>query len=124
MTMTARSWRQLSIWILRAHIVAWVANFVFLAFLVLALDFDFFMLIGTGYFPKMLLLEAGIVFLVGGGIAFSSSIFAGKVREHVLHSEEKWSIEKLIKGEKRADLYILAGIFFFVESIAVSFVFV
>ena len=85
---------------------------------------DFFMLIGTGYFPKMLLLEAGIVFLVGGGIAFSSSIFAGKVREHVLHSEEKWSIEKLIKGEKRADLYILAGIFFFVESIAVSFVFV
>ncbi len=122
MTMMARSWRQLSIWILKAHIVVWAIDFVFLAFLVLLLNFDFFVLMGTGYFSKMLLLEAGVVFLVGGAIAMSSSIFAGKVREHVLHSEEKWSVEKLRKGEKRADLFILAGILFFVESFLVALV--
>ncbi len=72
------------------------------------------------FFPLLLLLEAGVVFLIGGAIALSGSIFPSKIREHVLRSDEKWSKEKLEKGEAKANLYILTGIFLFLESVILA----
>jgi hypothetical protein len=117
----SKNWRQPLIWILKANVIALVVDLVFLALLVVLMNLDVFVLIRDGYFPKMLLLEAGIVFLIGGVVAMSSSIFPSKVREHFLHSEEKWSIEKLRKGEKKANLYILTGILLFTESVVASY---
>jgi hypothetical protein len=117
----SRHLRQPLTWILKANLIALVIDFIFLAFLALVFNFDAVVLVRASYFPKMLLLEAGVVFLVGGAIAFSSSIFGDKVKELVFRSEEKWSMEKLKKGEKRANLYILVGILLFLESILTSF---
>jgi hypothetical protein len=117
------NWRKPLIWILKVDVIVFAADFAFLALLVALMGLDIFVLIRTGYFPKMLLLEAGIAFLVGGGIAMASSIFPSKVKEHFLHSEEdgeEWSIEKLRRGEKKANLYILTGVLLFIESLIAS----
>jgi hypothetical protein len=78
-------------------------------------------LASSGYFSKITLLETGIAFLIGGAIAFSGSIFPSKAKEHVLKSDEKWSIERLRESEKRANKYIFLAVFLFVESIIISF---
>ncbi|MEM3673607.1 MAG: hypothetical protein QW468_05250 [Candidatus Bathyarchaeia archaeon] len=116
-----KNWRQPLIWILKANVIAVTVDIVFLALLVALMNLDVLALIRDGYFPKMLLLEAGIVFLIGGAIAMSASIFPSKVREHFLHSREEWSMEKLRKGEKKANLYILTGIILFIECIITSY---
>jgi len=69
----------------------------------------------------MLLLDCGIIFLAGGLIAMSYSIFPSKIREYVFHYDEKWSEEKQKKSERKANLYILTGIILFLESFASAF---
>jgi len=81
-----------------------------------------FTLMEDGFFSLILLLDSGIIFLIGGIVAMSSSIFPSKVREHVLHSDEKWSQEKHKKSEQKANLYILTGIFLFLESLVSGFI--
>jgi len=73
-----------------------------------------------GYFPAMLLVEAAVVFIIGGLIPLSSTIFFSRVRKHFLHSDEEWSADKHKESEERANYLILTGIFLFVESLAVS----
>ena len=70
----------------------------------------------------LLLLESALVFLTGGAVAMSTSIFPTKIREHFFRSKEKWSAEKHKKSEARANLYILVGIFLFMESLGLAFV--
>jgi hypothetical protein len=43
-----------------------------------------------------------------------------KTREVVLKSDEKWSLEKLRKSEKRANKYIVLAVILLVESILIS----
>jgi hypothetical protein len=71
----------------------------------------------TDFLSLLLLLEAGAVFLIGGAVAMSSTIFTSKIREYFLHSGEKWSKEKLKKSEAKANLYIFTGVFLFLESL-------
>lgn len=73
------------------------------------------------FFAVLLLLESAVVFLAGGAVAMSTSIFPSKIREHFLHSKETWSAEKHRKSEARANLYILVGIFLFSESVGLTF---
>jgi hypothetical protein len=118
--MSRPSWQTQSIWILQRNLIVWAANGVLFMILVLC-GSSLTNLAFSGYFSKITLLETGIAFIVGGAIAFSGSIFPSKAKEYVLNSDEKWSIEKLRKSEKRANKYIFLAVIFFIESIAISF---
>lgn len=114
-----RNWRQPLIWLLKANIAVWIIDLVVLAFLEI-LGYDWLLLIAKGYFPTILLLETGVALLIGGAMAFSSSAFSSKAKRLILHSEEKWSIDKLRQSEKRANAYIILGILLFLQSIILS----
>ncbi len=104
-------------WEIKLNIVIWAVNF--LTF-VLLIFFDRNVSFLTAYFSKVLLLETGIAFLVGGILAFSSSALHSKTREQVLKTEEHWSIDTLKIGEKKANKYLLLAIILFIQSIIVS----
>ncbi len=70
----------------------------------------------------ILLLDAGIIFLVGGLIPLFSSIFPSKVREHVFHYNEEWSQEKHRNSQVKANVYIILGALLLVESLVAGFI--
>ena len=117
--MTSFEVRSLLKWTIELNIIIWVANFLIFAMLVLAVH-DAVLL--QAYFTKALFLETGIAFLVGGLIAFSSSVLPSKAREIVSKSEEHWSIDILKAGEKRANKYLLLAIILFIQSIIISII--
>ena len=112
------NWKQQATWILKANLVALTINFLILFLLSLFLQVDMIALVRGGFFPTILLLDSGFLFLAGGLIAMAPTIFPSKIREYIFHSHEEWSQERHRKGEKRANLYILAGIVLFLESLA------
>jgi NADH:ubiquinone oxidoreductase subunit 5 (subunit L)/multisubunit Na+/H+ antiporter MnhA subunit len=111
------NWRQGFSWILRVNLIFLAIDALLLPLLALFSKTDIFTISLSGYFSTMLLLNSGILFFAGGIIAFSSSIFPTKVRELLFHKEEQWSQDKHRKSEEKANLYILAGILLFVESL-------
>ena len=111
-------WKRQITWILKANLVVLTLDFLILFLLSLFLDADMITLVRGGFFPTVLLLDSGLLLLAGGLIAMAHSIFPSKIREYVFHSTEDWSQEKHKEGEKRANLYILAGIVLFLESLA------
>ena len=112
--------RMWMIWILRGNLVVWSVN-VLLFVILVSLGSVLSGLVSSGYFSKMTLLETGICFLVGGAIAFSGSVSSSKIKEYIRKSDERWSIERLRKSEKRANKYIVLAILLFAESLIVSF---
>ncbi len=117
-----RSWRRTAIWALKVNVILLLTNFLVLWLSSLILRVEVFPLVQEDMFSMMLLLESGVVFLVGGLIAMSSSIFPSKVREHVFHSGEEWSQEKHEKSQRKANLYIFMGILLFMESMFSGFI--
>jgi Uri superfamily endonuclease len=109
-----------TIFILRGNLVVWLINALLFAILVFS-GSTLEDLVSTDFFSKMTLFEAGVFFLVGGAIAFFGSASSNKIKEHILKSDERWSIEKLRKSEKRANKYIALATLLFVESLIVSF---
>ncbi len=118
--MAHSSLRKWFFWFLKGNLLIWFVNVLLLVFLVLS-GSAFSGLVSSGYFSKMILLETGILFLVGGAIAFSGSVSSSKTKEFIGKSNEQWSIEKLRKSEKRANKYIVLAILLFVEALIVSF---
>ena len=115
------NWRQPVTWVLKVNLIFLVIDLLLLPFLSLFLGVSVLSLVKAGFFPTMLLLNSSIIFLAGGLIAMSSSIFPSKIREYVFHSDEKWSEEKQKKSERKANLYILTGIILFLESLVSAF---
>ena len=115
------NWRQPVLWVLKVNLTFLIIDLLLLLFLSLLLRVDLFSLVRAGFFPMTLLLNSGIVFLAGGLIAMSSSIFPSKIREYVFHSDEKWSKEKQKKSERKANLYILTGVVLFLESLVSTY---
>ncbi|UCG45510.1 MAG: hypothetical protein JSV58_01650 [Candidatus Bathyarchaeota archaeon] len=113
-------WKQKATWILRTNLIALVFDTLILFLLSLFLEVEMSTLVESGFFPSILLLNSGALFLAGGLIAMAASLFPSKIREYVFHSREKWSQEGQRKGERRANLYILAGITLFLESLALA----
>jgi len=111
------NWRQPVTWVLKVNLTFLAVDLLLLLFLSLFLGVSVFSLVSAGFFPMMLLLNSGIIFLAGGLVAMSSSIFPSKIREYIFHSDEKWSEEKQKKSERKANLYILTGIILFLESV-------
>lgn len=122
MIVMSTDWRRSATWMLKVNIIFLVIDIALLMLLSQFFRVDVFSLVHSGFFSMLLLLDSGIIFLIGGIIAMSSSIFPSKVREHVLHSHETWSQEKHRKSERKANLYILMGILLFLESVVSGFV--
>jgi hypothetical protein len=72
------------------------------------------------YFSKVSFFETGITLLIGGILAFSSSVLPSKAREYVSKSEDHWSIDTLKIGEKKANKYLLLAIILFIQSLIIS----
>jgi hypothetical protein len=115
------NWRRSITWVLKVNLIFLAINLLLLPFLSLFFKVGVFTLVKGGFFSMVLLFESGIIFLVGGLVAMSSSIFPSKIREYVFHSGEKWSKEKHEQSEARAILYILTGVVLFLESLASIF---
>jgi NADH:ubiquinone oxidoreductase subunit 5 (subunit L)/multisubunit Na+/H+ antiporter MnhA subunit len=115
------NWRRSGIWVLKVNLAFLVIDLLLLPFLALFFEVSVFTLAKDGFFPSMLLLDSGIIFLAGGLVAMSSSIFPSKVREHVFHSGEQWSQEKHKKSESKANVYIFTGVVLFLESVVLGF---
>ena len=76
----------------------------------------------VGFLAILLFFEAGLMFLIGGAVEMTSTVFFSKVREYVFHSREVWSIDEYKKGRRKALLYIFIGLFLFAESIVLALV--
>jgi hypothetical protein len=105
-------------WTIKLNIIIWAVNFLIFVIITLAVHNAALL---SAYFSKVSFLETGITFLVGGIIAFSSSVLPSKTREYVSKKEEHWSIDTLKVGEKRANKYLLLALILFLESILISF---
>jgi len=117
--MTNSNWQSQLIWLLKANLAIWVLNAFSLVILVFS-GSNVTNLAFSGFFSKITLLEAGVSFLIGGLLAFSGSVLPSKAKEYALKSDERWSVEKLRKGEKRANKFIILAIIMLAESIVVS----
>jgi len=115
------NWRQSVTWVLEVNLTFLAIDLLLLLFLSLFLRVGVLDLVSAGFFPMILLLNSGIIFLAGGLVAMSSSIFPSKIREYIFHSDEKWSEEKQKRSERKANLYILTGGILFLESLVSAF---
>lgn len=118
--MTNSSWQRQLIWVLKGNLIIWTVNALLCAILVLS-GSTLTNLAFSGYFSKITLIETGVSFLVGGALAFSGSVLPSKTKEYVLKSDERWSMEKLRKSEKRANKFIVLAVILLIESIIIGF---
>jgi hypothetical protein len=76
-----------------------------------------------GYYSTLLLIETAVALLLGSVLEMSGSLFFGKIREHVFHSEKKWSLKSYDEERRKATPYIFLGFLLLSEALLVSFVF-
>ena len=79
-------------------------------------------LIIRNFFLTVLLIEAGVLFLIGGFTVYGGTIFVGKVRQYLFHSEKEWSPDIAQLAEKRAVSFFITAILLFFESIFLSLI--
>jgi hypothetical protein len=118
----AVDWRKSLFWALEVNFVILIIDAILFAIGFVLQSASIIAPLRRDFVIVLLLLESALVFLTGGAVAMSTSIFPTKIREHFFHSKEEWSAEKHKKSEARANLYILVGIFLFVESLGLAFV--
>jgi len=109
-----QSYWRFAVWALKVNVALLVIDFLILALMFFFLKVN---ILNPVVFSMLLLLESGITFLVGGALVISSSIFPSKVREEIFHTEERWSLEKHHQTQRKANRYILVGVFLFLESL-------
>jgi hypothetical protein len=68
----------------------------------------------------VLIIEAGILLIIGGLVDLTSSIFFGKLREHVFKSSEAWTFGGHKESQMKALPYVLAGFIVLGASIVLS----
>jgi len=118
----AVDWRKSLFWALEVNFVILIIDAILFAIGFVLQSASIIAPLRRDFVIILLLLESALVFITGGAVAMSTSIFPTKIREHFFHSKEEWSAEKHKKSEARANLYILVGIFLFVESLGLAFV--
>lgn len=117
---TIPDWRKLLMQILVADLAFLLADVLLLVFGAMLFQADLLALVKGGFFSTVLLVEAAVVFIIGGLIPISSSLFASNVRRHVFRSDEQWSVEKHRKSEEKANVFIVVGVVLFLESLVTS----
>jgi hypothetical protein len=118
----ATDWRKSLFLALKINLMIVAIDAVLLAVGLMLQSADIIAPLRRDFVMILLLLESALVFLTGGAVAMSTSIFPTKIREHFFRSKEEWSADKHGKSEARANIYILIGIFLFVESLGLAFV--
>ena len=118
----AVDWRKSLFWALKVNFAIVVIDAILLAIGFVLQSASIIAPLRRDFVMILLLLESALVFITGGAVAMSTSIFPTKIREHFFRSKEEWSAEKHRKSEARANLYILVGIFLFVESLGLAFI--
>jgi len=118
----AVDWRKSLFWALKVNFVVVVIDAILLAIGFVLQSASIIAPLRRDFVIILLLLESALVFITGGAVAMSTSIFPTKIREHFFRSKEEWSAEKHRKSEARANMYILVGIFLFVESLGLAFI--
>jgi len=118
----AVDWRKSLFWALEVNFVILIIDAILFAIGFVLQSASIIAPLRRDFVIILLLIESALVFITGGAVAMSTSIFPTKIREHFFHSKEEWSAEKHKKSEARANLYILVGIFLFVESLGLAFV--
>ena len=73
------------------------------------------------FFVTLQLIEAGLLFLVGGLISYGGTVFVTKVRQYLLRVDEEWTPQKATEAEKNALLWIVLAVILFTESIILSY---
>ena len=73
------------------------------------------------YFTLFTLLEAAMLFLVGGGLDIGGSLSFRRVMDHVSKKESTWSVEGHRRTQSRALPLILSGIILLVLSFALAY---
>jgi len=116
-----RSSRDINSRALRLNAIVFVGDLVGVISYSFILGADLVVIL-KGLVPLLLFIEAGLVFLAGGFSVLFSTIFFTKVREHVFHSEERWSMDRYRHGEKGALPCILVRTMLFGESLLLAFV--
>ena len=118
----AVDWRKSLFWALKVNFAIVVIDAILLAIGFVLQNASIIAPLRRDFVIILLLFESALVLITGGAVAMSTSIFPTKIREHFFRSKEEWSAEKHRKSEARANLYILVGIFLFVESLGLAFV--
>jgi len=75
-----------------------------------------------GSFVYLLMLEAALLFLAGGSMDLTSSLFLHRVRQYLSHTEDEWSEEQHRKAQRQGLTYAGAGALLLVESLLLSLV--
>ncbi len=73
------------------------------------------------YFTLFTLIEAALLFLMGGAIDVGGSLSFSKVRDKVTKAEKVWSAEGHRRAQSRAAPFIVTGIILFLISFALAY---
>ncbi|MGC9086665.1 MAG: hypothetical protein ACP5IT_10780, partial [Thermoproteota archaeon] len=97
-------------------VVVNTANIIFATFL-LAFSYEFQQVIAFVF-----LLESAFLFVYGGVLDLSASIFGSNVKKYMLHQRSDYSPEHHKNEQAKANMFIAFGTVLFIESILTSII--
>ena len=106
---------------IKFNLVIVIINLV-LSFVISVVTNTNLFLIIQNFFLTVLLIEAGVLFLIGGFTIYSGTIFVSKVRQYLFKSEKEWSPDVAQLAKKRAVSFFITAILLFFESIFLSLI--
>jgi hypothetical protein len=106
---------------IKLNLVLVVINIVLSFVISFTTNTNLFLII-RNFFLTILLIEAGILFLIGGFTVYGGTIFVGKVRQYLFKSRKEWSPDMAQLAENRAISFFILAILLFFESIFLSLI--
>jgi hypothetical protein len=73
------------------------------------------------YFTLILLVEAGLLFLIGGAMDFTGSLAYRRLADHASGAEKPWSFGHYTQKQESTLAYVLAGVILMGVSLALAY---
>ena len=73
------------------------------------------------YYTLILLVQAGLLFVVGGALDVGGSLGFARIVDRVNRTKKSWTINKHEQAQQRAAPYILTGILLLVFSVILAY---
>lgn len=73
------------------------------------------------YFTLVVLVQAGLLFVIGGAVDFSGSLAYRRIADHATKTEKGWSFGHYKQKQARIAAYVVAGIVLVVISFALAY---
>lgn len=73
------------------------------------------------YFTLVVLVEAGLLFLIGGAIDFTGSLSYRRLADHASRAERSWSFGHYTQKQESTVAYVLAGVVLLAVSFALAY---